>query len=218
MKNLKYSQNGLTAVKALIIVAILGIIGGVGYYVHNSQNKVNKNDSQTANSSAAPSTNGPAVNYKSPEKYLVINEWGVKVPLGGDDIGAYYSYNSSASLHNPLYDSVSIFDKSIDDAKNDDGTSCKNPNYPLFVISRAKSGDVNSLKDSKNPNFIGETAPVNFQAYSFAKDYEFAGSSLPQSTPPCVSQKSGKVNSALLVQYQKTIKALTNSYSYIRAE
>jgi hypothetical protein len=216
------NPKGFAALRPLLLLIIVAIIAGVGYYVWHS----NKNASDTLNSASRDSQNASsatiaknteALSTKRPVGYLEIKEWGVKLPLINGDAGAYYSYNSSIYLHNALYDSVSIFDKNIDQAKNDDGKSCKDPGYPLFVISRAKTNDVNTLRDSKSPNFIGEMAPANFKALSFSKDYEFAGSSFSEAIPPCMVQKSGKLNSTLQAQYQQTKNSLTSSYNGIQA-
>jgi Tfp pilus assembly protein PilE len=53
------NQNGFSAIEALLIVIILGMLGGVGYYVYNSQKQIDKAYSQTANSSVVPSTKKP---------------------------------------------------------------------------------------------------------------------------------------------------------------
>jgi Tfp pilus assembly protein PilE len=49
------NQKGFSAVEALLIVIIVGMLGGVGYYVWHSQKQVDNTYSQTANSSAVPS-------------------------------------------------------------------------------------------------------------------------------------------------------------------
>jgi hypothetical protein len=84
----KKPQNGFSAVEALLIVIIVGMLGGVGWYVWHSQKQVDKTYSQTANSSAVPKSTKSAQPISSPQastnNFLVISEWGVKV-----------SYNSS---------------------------------------------------------------------------------------------------------------------------
>jgi hypothetical protein len=66
------NQKGFSAVEALLIVIIVGMLGGVGYYVWHSQKQVDNTYSQTANSSAAP---------KLKEKIITIPEWGVKATI-----------------------------------------------------------------------------------------------------------------------------------------
>jgi predicted negative regulator of RcsB-dependent stress response len=76
---MKKPQEGFSAVEALLIVIIVGMLGGVGWYVWNSQQQIDKTYSQTANSTVAPkqasAKSSPAA---SQSNYLTIKEWGVR--------------------------------------------------------------------------------------------------------------------------------------------
>jgi Tfp pilus assembly protein PilV len=77
----KNSQKGFTVVEAMLIVIIVGMLGGVGYYVWHSQQQVDKTYSQTANSSVEPKLKG-STSATSPGSsnagYFVIKEWGIR--------------------------------------------------------------------------------------------------------------------------------------------
>jgi hypothetical protein len=63
---MKKFQEGFSAIEGLLIVVIVGMLGGVGYYVWHANSQANKSYSQTANSSAVPSNKSSSVS-KAPE-------------------------------------------------------------------------------------------------------------------------------------------------------
>jgi Tfp pilus assembly protein PilE len=217
---MKKYQDGFSLVEGLLIVIIVGMLGGVGYYVWHSQKQVDKTYSQTANSTVAPkqasAKSSPAA---SQSNYLTIKEWGVKLPLSSDDIGAYYVYN--AQTPSSLNSDVWIFDKSIDSTKNLAGKSCKNDGYPLFVIDRVKSSDVKQTSNHNSPYFIEETNINMYKTFSFTKDYQFIGRTDHQAPPPCEeidARGAIKANSSIDAIYHKVWLALGKSYDGMQAE
>jgi hypothetical protein len=101
---MKKNQKGFSALEGLLIVVIVGMLGGVGWYVWHSQQQVDKTYFQTSNSSVRPrpkisSTTSPqsSTNKEDPNKdYLVIKEWGVKLPMADAD-KVSYSYLATCS-------------------------------------------------------------------------------------------------------------------------
>ena len=80
-------QSGFALIEGLLIILILAIIGFGGYYVWHTQKQTDKTlDTAAATSQKAASTSAQA----STQKYLLIKEWGVKVPLTSADQDAYY--------------------------------------------------------------------------------------------------------------------------------
>jgi hypothetical protein len=218
---MKNNHKGFAVLQIILLLVVVGIIGGTGWYVWHSSSQANKNlDNATNASDSAPPIKTKKISASSiPQKYLDIKEWGVKIPLSADDTNAYYTYDSTASLGVTLYDGVSIFDSSFDQLKNSKGISCKDPGYPLFAISRAKTGDVKKLLDYNDPNFIGDTGPANFAAVSFTKDYQFAGTSSHQARPNCEgSDTSSKAVADIESSLTKIQAALKASYSSMQAE
>jgi hypothetical protein len=89
---MKKYQNGFSAIEALLKLVIVGMLAGVGWYVWHSQQQVDKTYSQTSNSSVAPktkSTANSATESKTNNSYLVIKEWGVKLPMADADKVSY---------------------------------------------------------------------------------------------------------------------------------
>jgi hypothetical protein len=86
------TQNGFAVIESLLILVIVAIIGGTGWFVWHSKQQTDKTLSETGNSQAVnPSKKTPAtVSTSTSQKYLTIKEWSVKVPLTSADSDAYY--------------------------------------------------------------------------------------------------------------------------------
>jgi hypothetical protein len=99
---MKKPQHGFSVVEGLLITIIIGILGGVGWYVWKSQNEVDKTYSQTANSSVSPkskkSTNSAALD--SNPNYFVIKEWGVHAKYSGHLTLTYGPIGNSYAVFN----------------------------------------------------------------------------------------------------------------------
>ncbi len=75
------NQKGFAAIETILVVVILAIIGGTGYYIYQANNKATdtQNTAQTNANTAAPHKK------KSSDKsvqYLTIKEWGIRPPIG----------------------------------------------------------------------------------------------------------------------------------------
>lgn len=101
----KLNQNGFSAVEAILILIILGILGFTGWFVYHSQNAADKTYSSTDTSTAPKPTKTTAKTPTKPkaeapaQSYLTFTEWGVKLPLSGaladaryEDITSAYSF------------------------------------------------------------------------------------------------------------------------------
>jgi hypothetical protein len=84
---MKKFQEGFSAIEALLIVIIVGMLGGVGYYVYHSQQQVDKIYTQTSNNGTVHNTNKtstPSLETKNSNAgYFVIKEWGVRAKYSG---------------------------------------------------------------------------------------------------------------------------------------
>jgi type II secretory pathway pseudopilin PulG len=83
---MKKFQEGFSAIEGLLIVVIVGMLGGVGYYVWHANSQANK----TLDSAASESQNSPVVTTKKQPKYLNITEFKIKLPLSDNIKDAYY--------------------------------------------------------------------------------------------------------------------------------
>jgi|GEM_PF-1649203 len=89
---MKKDQKGFSVLVLLLILILLAILGFTGYYVYNTQqNKKNTDNTKSAdnNASSQPAA-ASSVTKPDTTKYLVIKEWGVKIPLTGTIADANY--------------------------------------------------------------------------------------------------------------------------------
>lgn len=75
------NQKGFAAIEAVLVIVILAIVGGTGYYIYQANNKAidTQNAAQTNANTATP----PKKNY------LTIKEWDVRLPYNGQDTYTY---------------------------------------------------------------------------------------------------------------------------------
>jgi len=92
----RINQKGFAAVEAVLIVIVIALVGGSGYFVWRAQKNVNT--AYNAASKVAQSTPEKVTKKASTtaqtQKYLVIEEWGVRMKLSTQLADAYYVINS----------------------------------------------------------------------------------------------------------------------------
>lgn len=101
----KINQSGFAVVEIVVAVVILALIGGVGYYVYHSNQQTDKKlDNLSSNLQKNPATSptkpdNSVASTQPKQKYLVIKQWGVELPLSASISDAYYlNYNGSFGL------------------------------------------------------------------------------------------------------------------------
>ncbi len=80
------SQKGFTAIEGLLVIILVGILGFTGWFVWQSQQKLDHTNNDMVknayNVSKKAKVTAPASKQKEVSKpYLIIKEWGVKMPL-----------------------------------------------------------------------------------------------------------------------------------------
>jgi hypothetical protein len=139
---MKKPQLGFSAVEGLLITIIIAILGGVGWYVWNTQKQVDKTYSQTANSSVSP-------NIKT--KSVATNP---VTPANGSPISEDVNYNpaiviTSASDVSKLENSTQAFKDFVAEQINtlsasEGANACTKPTLTISKIIKQKYslGDV----------------------------------------------------------------------------
>lgn len=130
------NQSGFTVVEVILVLILVAILGFTGYYVWHSQKKAD--DKKPVSTTSQPSsTSTKPVAAKSNQDFLVVKEWGVKIPLSANLVGAYYLRQSG--LPNVAYLSVNSYK----------GTNCAADQTSLGAINRftatAKDDDGNTM-------------------------------------------------------------------------
>jgi type II secretory pathway pseudopilin PulG len=172
MENMKKLQNGFSAVEALLIVIIVGMLGGVGWYVWNANNQANKNLDSASNVSSntpvvknkkqTPSTGNSSTAQK---EYMTIKEWSVKIPVTDPDDKYSYEFDKNDPT------SISVFSQKADGIVGPKGVSCKGE-YIAFVLRlEASSADWND-PDKASPLF-GHKTTIGKYAYAVATKKQY---------------------------------------------
>jgi Tfp pilus assembly protein PilE len=222
---MKRPQNGFSAIEALLVVIIVGMLGGVGWYVWHSQQQVDKTYSQTANTTVVPkSTAAKTFPAASQPNYLKIKEWGVKVKVSGDSLPYYVFVGKGQKDRNENtsdVDAVYIYSTKYDNTKNADGQMCKdvddNQMDPKFY--------------SKPPSKRQFIVAVRFQEGAISSDatqyaimpavkignYEYVVSTASHYAPGCATLWRGSVTASqsdqkILDAEQSILKTLTTDF------
>lgn len=189
----KSQSHGFSLVVVLVTVAVIAAAGSGGWYVWQK----NKNSELTDNKAASSIQNNSSKENKSVQndpsensKYLVIEEWGVEIPLSDEISKAYYLFRSDDSG-----EYAELYDADFDNEKNANGVSCGGVNkFQLYSISRVKSKDI---------NLLSELDRSRFQKFSFTDEWMFSGIGAHQAPPPC-----SNLNSDLSQPYQEDTNVL----------
>ncbi len=88
----KLNQRGFSPIAILLALILVVLVGFTGYYVYNSQKKDDNKAVTPAPANAAATPSQPSA--QDTQKYLVIKEWGVKIPLTAEIADANYYYNN----------------------------------------------------------------------------------------------------------------------------
>jgi hypothetical protein len=194
-------QKGFSTVEGLLVVIIVLLIGFIGYYVWHSNRQTDKvlDTSKTGSSSTAINSfadckmaAGSIVQESFPEKcvtkdgksftqptktpttkYLVIKEWGVKIPLGGPDSSTYYklSPNIDQSTVNPT--NLDVYSTATDSLIGPAGISCKGE-YIAFLV-RLSPNDPAWQPDGTDSDLslFGERKVIGDYQYAIATKKEY---------------------------------------------
>lgn len=95
----RLGQAGFSAIEAVLILVIIGILGGTSYYVYHA----NHNATATLNSSSKVAQTSPAKTVKtkkaSVQHFFKISEWNVQAPYDGSLSLEYQFFPSTGALN-----------------------------------------------------------------------------------------------------------------------
>jgi len=205
------NQKGFTHPLMLSLVILLaGIIVFTGWYVWNSSQNADNSIDSADNLSETTGTKIKNTQQKSQSatkqsnNYLEIKQWGVKLPLGDSIKNAYYVLRASGP---DTVESVELFDEDFDNLKNKNGVSCKDPDFPIYVISRIKEDNMRKI----DPEFY------SFVISKVMDGYQQSGQTSSQSPPACaeLNPSSGRdfvADTTVTDRFQAIKNAFSEAY------
>lgn len=171
MKKFYKNQSGFSAAFIILLILLLILLAILGWWVKN----------QSSSSSSSPSSSNKSNNTKKSKpaaktKYLEIKEWGLKMPIGKNITGAYYTIRPKNAGDPAEY--VDIYDSGFDNTANKNGVKCLDKDFPLFVIGRVSQAD---LAKVEGPDASG------YKQLAVSNTYLFNGSEAHQAYPVCAN-------------------------------
>ncbi len=97
MGKLNKNQSGLGTVEIILILVIVGILGTVGWFVYD-RNHIKTSSGSANSTNTITATSKPDATPKiqtDSTKYLVVKQWGVKIPLSSNVKGLNYKIGNN---------------------------------------------------------------------------------------------------------------------------
>lgn len=164
---MRRNQNGFSVVEGLLIFIIIAIIAGVGWYVRDSNKKTNDilNSADKSSSPVARSTINKK-ETKTEAQYLVVKEWGIKMPLSSPITDAYYVVSTSSQT-NGHPNTMWLGLKSLDDKGCAAASANTGGAYPLGALIKVSPDEPDPVSGTpyKQLNPDGVTLGSYYYAY-----------------------------------------------------
>jgi hypothetical protein len=154
------NQKGFAALESLLILVIIAIIGGVGYYVWHSK-KQTKNVADSSQLSTIKKSSTVSDNQKT-KSSLTIKEWGIKIPLTDQIKDAYYTPDSGT-----LTETFTLRVHSLDGEP-----ACTTSEQMPAYIKRISSADLHYLESQHEVSAIPPGADIDGYYYYIGIDKE----------------------------------------------
>jgi hypothetical protein len=191
MKNL--NQSGFSAIEAVLLVVIVAIIGGTGYFVWHAKQNTDKSLNDTANSqpgiakaskitdfAGCKAATGSKLLETYPEQcvtksgqkftnqqYLEIKEWGIKLPLTSPIASVVYSSGQYSTGTSSATGGTAKL--GLPSLGSDCGDSSGAPLglYVRFTQSDVQEEDVNNIEGGPSLHDLAKSA-VTLDGYMYA--------------------------------------------------
>jgi Prokaryotic N-terminal methylation motif len=95
MRAARSNQAGFSIVEAVLVVAVIGIMGAAGWFVYQHNRTLSTGATSNPNPSSNQQTITPSTTPAPTVSYLAIKEWGLKLPLSDSIKDAYYTVEGS---------------------------------------------------------------------------------------------------------------------------
>lgn len=155
---MKNTQKGFGAVETVLIFVVVGIIGFAGWFVWNSQKQTDKtltdaskgssSVSATKTSSTTSNTTDTTTTKTDTASYLVVKEWGIKIPMPSDDSSYAYSVQDSTDI----WVTSQSLNQALAAAAKSAGEACGIAGIQVFRTTRSNNAVTDTRKYSAEIN------------------------------------------------------------------
>jgi hypothetical protein len=142
------SQKSFAVLEGFLILVIIAVISGIGWYAIHTKHQTDKILSQADRiSQDTPLSTKKSESTSTSQKYLNINEWGVRIPLTDTIKDAYYTpVERGSSYYNLRVHSL------------DSEANCTNSDLSVAAIERATTAE---YQQSQNSERASNNIPQN---------------------------------------------------------
>jgi hypothetical protein len=216
MKKLTISRKGM--IFAAIAILLAGAVV-TGYALRqdtaNELAKVDQSQDERTKEPAAEPKTDPGLRVA--EGYLLVPEWGVKIPLSASDAGAYYELDTSIEQPASNPTNFIVYTKEADALTSPIGVSCKGE-YVAYMLRLPK--DDPRWQPSTDAT-DGNVSPL-FGIRTIVGDYQYAVSTKKQYGPQCwaTSAKDAdyQVDEATAQKFNDIARAFAADFKNIQAQ
>ncbi len=169
---LVHSQSGFSALEVVLIIVVVGVIAGAGWFVWHAKQTSSGQSSKQSSSQTSQSSNDTENSSdlgESSAAYLTVSEWGVKIPLSETTKNVSYTVVdgthatiSVASLNTGCSDSKAASTvgelyraKSESDLASGQGVLANGYYYDFYLPQGACSTDSKYAADTKTASDVG---------------------------------------------------------------
>lgn len=175
-----YNSKGVGLVAVLVVILILVMLGGAGFYVYQRDHNARTSNDATSSIQRNQNTN----RQQSNQQYLTIREWAIKVPLSESIKDAYYTPTGSNlgtdGLPNTAWLGLTSLNSSGCDISSSGRSSTAAPIGSIFRVAPTDRDPVSGeLYTKQYPN--GVTLGAHYYVYTPWKSQTCASQTTVQS-------------------------------------
>ncbi len=208
-----FSQKGFAVVESLLVVVVLLIAGGTGFYVYHASKTASDTLAAASQSSqSSPGKAAKAINARQPSppaSYLDITQWNVKIGLSQASEGASYKVAGNDTSNPPIF--LEVFSSQGAAIVSPAGKNCENEYIALLM--RLPKDDPRW----KDIQFVGASAAqkdIGSYRYNIATKKQY----LPECLDKSTSGSEYVADQAAFQKFDAIVKAFVDDFESIKAD
>jgi|GEM_PF-5807843 len=188
---MRTKQTGFAALESLLILIIISIIGGTGYFVWHSKNQASSalNNASNINQSTSFSNKSTSTKISNTSQgYLIVKEWGIRLKITPPISDIYYTIHGEDAV---------LGLSSLDKLTMKDGSACKPDQNSMVSLSRNTPAEYQDFLKSSG---YQDTA-------THIGSYYYLETVADPPVPPCAYDANGQSDPSVMAKVQAEITA-----------